>query len=369
MLIQFTLLIFGFVGIAALVIDMGYVSLSRLQMQAAADAAALEGVGQGRAAAHDMAAAVFAGPRSEIVLSGGVTEIHANQLLSISDGAADVYRPDLETNSGNATEGDMVSGAYVYPPAASSCDAPVPFSHECQDYTRNDFTPDPAGSALLVRLRRTNEAGIAGGSAGKPLPVLFGRLTLLETMSARATAIADPRGRALRVGLPNGAIEGVTPFALDAPADLPPGHSSIWPALVSTSSVQVTVNPSGLIFDALSQVVGVYPDPSQAPLLTVGQEVPDIHSASACFDVTGYVPLYQPIAGTPRVIGFGHVKLTALGPCPGAVQITLLAAPSAGNATAHLVDGIPVASPADAAAVLAANETLTGLLQVPVLVR
>ena len=93
-------------------------------------------------------------------------------------------------------------------------------------------------------------------------------------------------------------------------------------------------------------------DPSLAPLLTLGQEVLDVHSASSCFDVTGYVPLYQPIAGTPRVIGFGHVKLTALGPCPGAVQITLLATPSAGNATAHLVDGIPVASPGDAAAVL-----------------
>src|SRR2546430_6066957 len=105
MLIQFTLLIFGFIGIAALVIDMGYVSLSRLQMQAAADAAALEGVGQGRAAAHDMASSVFAGPRSEIVLSGGVTEIHANQLLSISNDPADVYRPDLQTNAGNAAEG------------------------------------------------------------------------------------------------------------------------------------------------------------------------------------------------------------------------------------------------------------------------
>src|SRR5258708_7115417 len=195
MLIQFTLLVFGFIGIAALVIDMGYVSLSRLQMQAAADAAALEGVGQGRPAAHDMAAAVFAGPRSEIVLSGGVTEIHANQLLSISDEPADVYRPDLKTNSGNATEGDMVSGAYVYPPAASSCDASVPFSHECSDYTRNDFTPDPAGSALLVRLRRGNETAIAGGSARQPLPVLFGRLTLLDTMTAPAAAIPDPRGR------------------------------------------------------------------------------------------------------------------------------------------------------------------------------
>ena len=67
------------------------------------------------------------------------------------------------------------------------------------------------------------------------------------------------------------------------------------------------------------------------------------------------------------MVGFGHVSLQ--GTVPGPVQINLLTTPATANATAHLVDGIPVASQADANAVLAANESLTGLLHVPVLVR
>ena len=77
------------------------------------------------------------------------------------------------TNDWNDPSGDMVAGNPV----------PGGLPVENPDYTREDFTPLPANApnpkaytAFLVRMRRTGETFTAGvGSAGPPLPNLFGR--------------------------------------------------------------------------------------------------------------------------------------------------------------------------------------------------
>ena len=212
---------------AALTIDWGFVTLTRVHMQNAVDTAALEGLRQRDAlglldgtsdAARREAAGNFvawhfdndldpdtedpfqfgAGP--QLQLEGGITEFNASQQLSLSD--SPVYKPSLESNPTNASHGDVVSGEFL----------DVSDHSELSDYTRSDFLPadqasSPSANALLVRLRRTNDLqgldrleGIS--SAGNPLPLLFGLGSPIQAtengirqtgFSVRATAIADAR--------------------------------------------------------------------------------------------------------------------------------------------------------------------------------
>src|SRR5207237_332938 len=145
-----------------------YARLTQVQMQNAADTAALEGLrrdpstGQpGRAAARDLVARVFdddldptngdpdrqfgAGPI--VNLTAGVGDLHGLQTLSVPD--THVYKPDLQFNEENLPHGDMVRGTFVY--------SGDPAPSEDAAYSRNDFTPSDTGSAFLVRMRRSNE--------------------------------------------------------------------------------------------------------------------------------------------------------------------------------------------------------------------
>jgi hypothetical protein len=168
------------------VIDVGYARLSQGQMQNAADAAALEGLGKRdagvrnpvtgqivndafasdclrRAAANRMVrwsfddnfdpldgdadARLGAGPI--IDLTEGATTLHALQTASVPE--PHVYKPDPQLNQRNQVYGDMVSGRFCY------TSDPIPSEggiHELQDivctepqrgagvYARNDFNPN-----------------------------------------------------------------------------------------------------------------------------------------------------------------------------------------------------------------------------------
>ena len=315
MLAQFALTVFALFAVLSLVIDVGYARLTQGQMQNAADAAALAGLrkrdigvlnpatGQTvddpfasdclrRTEANRLVHWVFdddfdvtngdpdyqfgAGPILD--LTGGVTNLHAGDTISVPD--SHVYKPDLQLNQQNAVYGDMVSGRFCYSadPAASEglryadpetivCTGPQSGSGL---YARNDFNPNsappqppvalpscppadqpppdpwplpspgptltgPADSAFLVRLRRSNELQDFGlqtepdvATSGPSLPLVFGRGTTIfgddptsaysvrrDGLTIRATAIAEIRP-ALHVGLPqlNPPLPGVTPFAL-----------------------------------------------------------------------------------------------------------------------------------------------------------
>lgn len=387
MLPLFALLLFGIFGIASLVIDMGYVSLTRNQMQVAADAAALEGLRQRdalpdavqsdsgrRAAASQLVAWMFdddfdlsadakqlgAGP--DVTMSGGVTELNALQTATLPE--MPVYKPILQMNLQNEAHGDMVSGALV----------PNQSSEEDSSYQRTDFLPadslsSPVAPAFLVRLRRTNDFegldNIPGeSSSGRALPLLWGLGTTIvrdpnsdysarvDGITVRATAIANARP-ALQVGLPGPLIEGVLPLTL---------LRSFWENLpVAVPVTTATVDASGTLLDA-AQTAGRFAELA----ITVGQAV--VPAPPSGGSVRGFAPIFQVVSGIERVVGFGHVQLTGI--VPGPVEITRLAGQmGTSNASAHPVEGLSALSPLDLAEILLANQTLSGALSVPVLVR
>ncbi len=291
MLILFALIVFALLALAALVIDLGFVRLTQQEMQTGTDAAALEGLrwrdaptpaswgltgntdqdrrqlaGQLNALEYDADYNLAttdgqygAGP--VISFTGGVTE--ANALQSVT--GTSVYKPDLQSNAqDNAQGGDMVAGTYTPP------QPPQPPT-EAQDYTRNDFTPGPAGTAtsapsFLVRMRRTedpretatNAPGVS--SVGPSLPLLFGRGSMIaggdpnagysvrfHGLTVRSTSIADARhaktiGPAYPAALyPNATpafngLSGAAPFALSLAS---------WNGLAAGAAATATVNNDG----------------------------------------------------------------------------------------------------------------------------
>jgi len=198
MLVQLALIAFGMFGILAAIVDMGFVRLTQVEMQVAADSAAVEGLrardamtdgtGQPAGFASDCnrrqttrqfvqwtfdddfdlsgdARSFGAGPN--IKFTGGAEDLSAYQFMSIP--AADdpdpafrggrTFKPFLQLNqSTNETYGDMVSGTFApgAPLIIDSTGQPVPGLFEYgasalpdhPEYERTDFTalapiPDP----------------------------------------------------------------------------------------------------------------------------------------------------------------------------------------------------------------------------------
>jgi hypothetical protein len=172
--------------------------------------------------------------------------------------------PGLELNAVTGTDtnlapsGDMVTGN----PAAGP-------PGENPDYTRADFSPMPANapnpknySAFLVRMRRTGETFTAGvGSAGPPLPNLFGRgaissVDLADRMErgnfVRATAIAAATPVKSAGPTTPGLAPGVAPLGLAAAfwqgpsLAFPPGQNSV------TVTLTVDLNPGDPTYGAIT---------------------------------------------------------------------------------------------------------------------
>lgn len=358
MLVLFVLLVWGMLGIASLVIDWGYVNLTRVQMQNVADAAAGEGLRlrdvapedpvasdlNRRVAVSQLAAWTYdddfdltddllqlgAGP--DVFLTGGQTDLNAMQTLDVP--STPVYKPMLQWNDeANARHGDMVSGTFGIPDPGCSVEAP---RRECPDYTRIDFVPaevnaSPRADAFLVRLRRSmkpepfqGQAGVDNvpgvSSAGPTLPLVLGLGSPLQAptdqagirftgLTVRATAIADARP-VRGVGLPDILSEpprlGVAPFGLARAA---------WrDSLVVDVPGSGTVDSSGVV-EVGSTVIGRF----LLPVTSIGEPVRARFPEGGQVTIDGYAPLYENFLGTERVVGFARVEMT--GTAPGSVQI------------------------------------------------
>ena len=368
MLTQSILLVFALMGIAALVVDMGYVRLSQVQMQSGVDTAALEGLRQRdalgnagrRQAAGLMVTAAYTDPAGErlvgagpdLTLTGGVTEANGSQLLSVS--ADPVYRPQLADNVANVAHGDMVSGTFGAGATGTETGA----------YTRDDFAPGAGTGAFLVRMRRTDGRNAldapdgATVSTGRSLPLLFGLATTLQRapgsdysvrfdgITVRATAIADGRP-ARRV---SSAI--AAPFSLDR---------DFWTAMPDGVPVVLEVDGAGVLRSGLL-VAGLFTAGTEN---RIGQ---GIAASGVAIGVAGplYAPVYANIAGTARVIGFGYVNVAAGGATTLLMTRTRSRMAGAG-ASIHVAEGF--AGVPDLALLLAANSTLDGALLAPALVR
>ena len=93
----------------------------------------------------------------------------------VAPGNLRVYQPTLQTNSGNATNGDIVSGYY----------GPDQSGVEQSDYTRNDYSPvaSSAGStsqppSMLVRMRRVAPGNSLDSGGGRQLQRRHGSISL-----------------------------------------------------------------------------------------------------------------------------------------------------------------------------------------------
>jgi len=259
-LVLFLMMVLGLMGLAALVIDIGFARLAQRQMQTAVDSAAIEGLRwrdaeqwedlpQGwladadfqtqvgvsgtvagsmstqqcekvhRWAASRMAANTFdddldptdgdtgqfgAGPVVDFTGGVGPPELAASQTMS--PGVPPVYKPKradgtpgLELNFDDAQNGDMSAGTYGF---NSGYDA----SHSADEdanYNRRDFQ-NTSNQAFLVRMRRTPLSNVPGSldnapgisSSGPTIPFLFGRGT---TMYQQAGAAYSPRRDGIEV--------------------------------------------------------------------------------------------------------------------------------------------------------------------------
>jgi hypothetical protein len=206
-LVFFAFFAFAAMAIAGLVVDLGMARLTQMQMQAAADSAALEGLrfrddlpaawrpngttppnlpqalinsigpqptstydptnpawqawidGARRFAASEVVAVTFdddlnpangdqqhfgAGPVVSVTETIGDPSLQAGGIITPPPNGPSVYKPTLQTNSTNAADGDLVAGAYGWNQAY---DDPTATADESGDYSRRDFTPNsPVGS-------------------------------------------------------------------------------------------------------------------------------------------------------------------------------------------------------------------------------
>lgn len=280
-LIPFAIFVVAILGLAALAIDLGQANLTRRQMQAATDAAALEGVRwrdtvpdlERRLLASQAVARLFdadgdltteddlfgAGPQLSII---GKTSLDAVGQLSVGDATTGSTRPLyrrrelvdgsrpgwLELNLPNRRIGDMLAGTYR--DDRPHTDGQV-LASTWRPYLRPDFRPIATQRDFLARMRRTDTSfrrdRIEGvSSAGPPLPWLFARGSTLrgttgqglaEGIDVRTTSIArrdtartvGPQILDTSIALPDATaiptLIGFAPFALeyDALAPLPIG--------------------------------------------------------------------------------------------------------------------------------------------------
>lgn len=252
-LVAFAFLTAVLLGLGALVIDLGVVYLTRGQMQAAADTAALEGLRHRddvaeidrRLAAQQLAGLALADPAQGSERSGSR------------------HRQTLQLNLANDANGDLVSGNV--------------------DPETGEFHPslESPASAFKVRLRRGGRQFATinpSASSGSQIPSLFNPIQpgySIETQTVAAARPAKTVGPAIAAGLYPGVerdIAGLAPFAITA---------QFWKTL---SRNEVQVNPDGRLLIGQQQV---------------GQ-LTDLSSLDAPLSSQGRTMQIKPVAGWPR---------------------------------------------------------------------
>jgi hypothetical protein len=393
-LVWFALIVFAFLGLAALVIDMGLARLTQRQMQSAVDAAAVEGLRwrdelppdagstdteqERRERVRAVVADLFAdnagrryGAGPLIQLSPGVTDLNALQTIE----SATLFKPGpgMRLNLDDAPHGDMVAGRYENNPAYDGS----AIRDEDSGYQRRDFIPSPGGDAFLVRLRRTNDfLGLDNdrdvSSSGPTLPLFFGRGTAIQGadpgtgysprhhgITVRATAIADARP-VLSAGPPLVELEipGVAPFGLSRQS------WNAWRAAnPSATSVTLTYNASGTI---TGPVTGSFTAPA-ADVVMIGQPFTPSGSETPVGPLDRYVPVVDTLASVDRVVGFIHIDnaMSTMGNLSFDISTNI----ASRNATTAVAAALPqVGDDAEVNALFALPETIADVLRAPALV-
>jgi Flp pilus assembly protein TadG len=376
------------VGLAALTIDLGLVRATQRQMQSMTDEAALEAAHQldgtptdRQLAAQSVINAAMndtqsnedqrfgAGPT--ITLAAGSKDLgdafSAPSMLtnpSKDDPSRKVYKPELAANAANAPDGDIVRGTFTGSTKAFP---------EAADYSRDDFTLDSAGNAILVRLRRSHESftdGDTAKTAGPALPYLFARGSLMSVegkakgVTIRATSIAAARpvltaGPSIDAGHP-----GVAPFGLTL-ASWQTWRKSNPTATTLTATVDGTGAISG-------DVAGAFTSPAATDVTMIGKPFIPSGAAGMVLPFDRYVPLFDAIGGIDRIVGFINTSSITL--ADGTLTLSITTAVATANATTALSPGAAASpltglSAADLIALFTSNANIIDPLRAPTLVR
>jgi len=395
-LLGFALLTLPLLAFAALVIDLGAGDTVQGRLEAAADAAALEGPRGWRGNATDPSwcdgsadpacdpAAVFAAWDAErrarasaivgfLFAAGGAATPRVGPVATAGL-ALDPERSDpslsarvtapgatgpgpprgpgeprleaadpLEPNPEDRPQGDLVAGTYTGPTTARVVNCADPalletFGENCR-YERSDFTPGaedpPTRRAFLARLRLTGEAPEPGVSAPDArLAVLFGRLA---DTGLRQNGLAV-RAAAIADARPALAVgrsdPAVGPGAAGVAFDV-----AAWPGLPEDTLVTLNVVGGTIITPGGSAVGRVLAGAPRAVL--VGEPAP---TSASLGEASGeaFVPLYRAVVGGvgERVVAFARAEVTA---SAGAATFTLRRRSSAvvpANASAAATAGL-----------------------------
>ncbi len=369
----------AFLGLCAVVVDLGIARTTQLQMQTSADVAALEGLSgrdapvpdpdqQRRQTASLLAQLVFdedldpaTGPDqyrlgAGLVLGTGVSGVNDPTGGVLYPGAP--WIPSLQLNvASNLQNGDLVAGAFT---ALDPTDpSRVDWHDESSDYSRLDFSPEGRGTAFLARLRRTRPnqpldrvAGVS--SAGPTLPDLFGLGSAAlgtpdpaaydprrDGITVRAAAIADARP-VTAAGLARPGLPGLAPLATGATGSEVRWLSfdaAAWAAVPVGGPFTAVLEGSGAI-SGTAAGLGLAGTPRlgalafEGPVLIPGAPSPEL-------DGLAYASLHtrEQASRSPQIRGFVAVQIDAAiveaGPTLRVVGIKLDDTVAPANATAQ----------------------------------
>ncbi|WP_404305613.1 pilus assembly protein TadG-related protein [Neorhodopirellula lusitana] len=225
-LILVVMLLFALLAIAGLLIDLGMARLTQAHMQSVSDAAAIEGGWQLAMGADEGTTRDAVVRRAaEMSESWGPHRIELEDGYDLNDDEkpessqtikrdtlGDPVRPMLDPNVENDIAGDIVLGEYMHGEVPDDLPG-LPIGYDRSPaFEPNDEDPN----SILVRLRRTGEEGIAGGTSAERLTYLWSRGSLLdlglkgrgiavrsESIAKLAPAVAIGRAFENPVGLPS----------------------------------------------------------------------------------------------------------------------------------------------------------------------
>ncbi|EGF24770.1 conserved hypothetical protein, secreted [Rhodopirellula baltica WH47] len=188
-MILVVILLFALFAIAGLLIDIGMARLTQAHMQSVSDAASLEGGWQLAMGADQTTTRIAVVDRAaEMSESWGPHRIELEDGYDLNDDGkpessqtinrdtfGDPVRPMLDPNVDNDLEGDIVLGKYMVN------EVPDELPGQPMGYDRHAFEPDVIDpNSVLVRLRRTGEDDLAGGTSAERLTYLWSCGSLLD---------------------------------------------------------------------------------------------------------------------------------------------------------------------------------------------
>ena len=314
-LILVLMLLFVMLAIAGLLIDVGMARLTQARMQSVTDAAAIDGgwqmsLGSDQTSVREAVANrtddLFEtwGPK-RLEFEGGYDLdgdgiLESSQTIRTETLGERIY-PSLNQNLNNASAGDIVLGNYDQNAIPNALPG-LPTGYDRGSSFIADVD-DP--NSVLVRLRRTDEQNIPGGTSDGNLPYLWSRgSTLSFGLKGRGIAVRSETIASLSPATAVG----------DATSDLLP--SVLNAAIPLTEVLSETLSRNSLMsFSGAPQIGATVIDAPNATVTGTGYLPIAKQMSSGQWQVIGFmfanVSVDSIVPSTPAESGFSHANITA----------------------------------------------------------